>query len=187
MEFNELKSNWQESKSKFKSSSELQMMTKAMNHPKLKRIRIKLIIEVLLLISFLVVYNNVLDGHNKPLWINILLGMSAVLFVLNDIIGYFNLQNLIGDSNIKRSLNDLIQKLKRLSILSMVCSLFFGLSIILFLTSTIDFTAKKYLILIGMIITLIALSYLSYRNWSFRINHFKKTTEELKETENQTE
>ena len=182
MKFNELKSNWQKSGDKTKSQSELQMMTKVKNQPKLKRIRIKLIIETVLLIAFLVVYKDAFDGDNKPLWVNIILGASVVLFILNDIIGYFTLQNPINGSNIKQSIDNLTHKLRRLSILSISSSLFFGVSVILFLTSTIHFTKGKYLMLAGMFITLIILTYLSYRNWSYRINHFQKVTEEFNET-----
>jgi len=181
MKIDELKSHWQKSSYPAKSSLELKMMTKVRNHPKLARIRIKLIIEVTLLVAFIALYKDLFDGGAKPLWVNISLGVSVALFIINDIVGYFTIQDPIRAGNIKSSINTLIPKLKRLSILSITSSLFFGLCLILFFSSTIDFTQEKYLMLAGMLITLIIFSFVSHRNWFYRIKHFQKVEQEFNE------
>ncbi|MBN4070824.1 hypothetical protein JYT76_04005 [Olleya sp. AH-315-F22] len=181
MELDELKSNWQYAGDTAKNQSELHMMTKIKNHPKLKRIRIKLIIESILLIVFLLVFNDFFDAQTKPFWVNALLIVSVVLFVVNDVVGLMALQNPIYDTNITQSLNKLTSKLKRLSMLSMATSFFFGMSIILFLTITINFTNGKYVMLTGILLTLLGLMYASYKNWKFRIQHFEKVLQDFKE------
>ena len=179
MNLEELKSNWEKSGAEKKSQAELLMMTKIQNHPKLNRIKIKLIVESILLITFLVVYNNIFDGGNKPLWANITLIISAALFILTDLIGYLTLQNPIKGSNLKASLNRLHFRLKRVTIFSLTASFFFGSSVILFFTSTVEFTKGKYLMLAGMIMTMIILMYLSYENWILRIKQIKTAKTEF--------
>jgi len=183
MEFNELKSNWKESSGTSKSQTELKIMTSIKSNSKLKRIRLKLIIESTLLTLFLFSFYTMLDGNTKPIWLNVLLGFSILLFIINGIIGYLTLHNPIKGMNLKISIETFLTKLKRLSIMSIASSLFFGVSLILFLTSTIDLIQNKYLILIGMIITLLVAIYFSYRNWNYRINRFKNTMAELNMTE----
>ncbi|CAN5478011.1 hypothetical protein BH10ACI1_BH10ACI1_15380 [soil metagenome] len=182
MNLEELKSNWKQTGAEQKSQAELLMMTKIQNHPILNRIRLKLIIESILLIIFLIVYHNMFDGGNKPLWANITLVISAALYILTDFIGYLILQNPVSGNNLKNSINNLHLKLKRITFFSMLTSFLFGSSVILFFAPTIDFTKGKYLMLAGMIVTLIILMYLSYKNWMFRINRIKTAKAEFDET-----
>ncbi len=182
MNLEELKSNWEKAGIEKKSQAELLMMTKIQNHPKLNRIRLKLIIESVLLIAFLIVYHNMFDGGNKPLWANITLIISAALFIFTDLIGYLTLQNPIKGNNLRESLNNLHLKLKRITVFSLTVSLLFGLSVILFFTSTIIFTTGKYLILAGMIITMFVTMYLSYKYWIVRINQIKTAETEFDKT-----
>lgn len=181
MNFDELQANWQQSGGATKSQTELQMMTKLHNHPTLRRIRLKLIAEVVLLIAFAVLYNNAFDGNSKPLWANLVLVASAVLFIANDVMGYMALQRLVMGESIKQSIENLRRTLQYLSVFSIASSLFFGFSVMLFFTSSIHFTMRKYFLLVGMAITLIALSYGSYRNWRSRIRHFQHVAENLGE------
>lgn len=49
MELNELKSGWQNAGGNYRTEADLERMTKLNQHPTLKRIRIKLIIETVVL------------------------------------------------------------------------------------------------------------------------------------------
>lgn len=182
MNLEELKSNWKQTGAEQKSQAELLMMTKIQNHPILNRIRLKLIIESILLITFLIVYHNMFDGGNKPLWANITLVISAALYILTDFIGYLVLQNPVSRNNLKNSINNLHLKLKRIAICSLTVSLLFGSSVILFFSSMIIFTKGKYLILAVMIIMMFVSMYLSYKYWMLRINRIKTTEMEFDET-----
>lgn len=184
MNLDELKSNWENAGTGKKSREELFMMTKIRNHPKLNRIRIKLVIESILLIAFLIVYNNIFDGGNKPLWANITLIIGAALFMLTDFIGYLTLQNPISGNNIKNSLNAFHLKLKRITFFSLIASFIFSLSVVLFFASTVVFTKSKYLMLAGMIITMIVLIYVSYKNWMLRINLIRSAEIEFEKSMN---
>ena len=179
MNLNELKSNWQNSGTAKKSISEIEMMTKISNHPKIRRISIKLLIEVILLAAFLIFYNDIFDGSNKPLWVNVLLVASAVFFILNDVLGLIYLVNPVKENNLRHSLHHLYSILKRMALFSIFSSLFFGISVILFFTSTIDFTTSKYVMLAGMLVTMLVMVFLSYQNWMYRINQVKATQMEF--------
>ena len=181
MNLNELKTSWQNFGTGNKNISELEMMTKMSNHPKIKRIRIKLTIEIILLAAFIIFYNNLFDGENKPLWITVLLVASALLFILNDVLGYVNVVNPFKEITLKHSLNHYFFKLKRLAFFSILSSLLFGTSVIMFFTFTIDFNSRKYMILAGMILTMLAMVFLSYRNWTQRIAQVRSTQMEFEE------
>lgn len=179
MELDDLKSNWKNAGQNKKSPTDLQRMTRIENHPRLKRIRTKLLIEVVLLSVFLLVYQDIFDASDKPLWVNSCLIAGVGLFVLNDIVGYFMLRNLHGGSNLAQFIHSLRTKLKRLQVLSLSTSLFFGASLILFFSVGLDFTTRRYLLLAGMILSLFVLTYVSFKNWSYRINEIQKTAEEF--------
>ena len=179
MEFDNLKSNWKNSGSQIKSKSELEMMTKVKNHPQLKKIRSKLIVETFLIIIFLFVYYNAFDGSEKPLWINILLSISAILYILNDVFSYVTLLNPVKGISIKNSITKLHDTLQKLQIFSIITSFLFGIALIFFFSSSIIFTNTKYLIVLGIIISLVGMIYFSYKNWNGRIKQIKETIGEF--------
>ncbi len=73
MEFDHLKSSWKSTGQGKISQAELLMMTRIKNHPHIKRTRIKLLIETILIVVFLAVYYDGFDSATKPLWANFLL------------------------------------------------------------------------------------------------------------------
>ncbi len=181
MELDDLKPNWKKAGSQSKSPAELQLMTRVQNHPSLNRIRRKLIIESIFITAFLMVYNNIFDGGDKPLWVNIFLIVSAVLFVLNDLSAYLVLEKPVSGESLALSIRRLGKRLHWLLVSSVSTSLLFGGSLILFLSAGIEFSQSKYLLLAGIIVSLLALTYVSYRNWSFRISQVNKVAGELQE------
>ena len=56
MELSDLKSGWQNAGGEFKSEGDLQRMTEMVNHPSIKKIRTKLVIEIIMLVFFLFIY-----------------------------------------------------------------------------------------------------------------------------------
>ena len=156
-------------------------MTRIKNHPKLGRAKVKLIIETILLVAFLSVYYDILDGGNKPLWLNYTLIISMLLFIGNNIFGYLTLLNPVQGDNITTSLKNLKLKLRRLLILSVVSSFVFGVALLLFLSLNVHLTPKKYALLAGMILTLGIMTYLSYKTWLSRMNQINQSAMEFSE------
>jgi len=87
MELEDLKSDWQNGLIAEKSEDDLQKMTRITNHPTLKRIRTKLIIETISFVLFLVVYYDWFDGDKKPFYANAFLVVSLLFFIANDVVG----------------------------------------------------------------------------------------------------
>lgn len=169
MELNELKAGWQNAGGNYRTEADLERMTKLNQHPTLKRIRIKLIIEIIALSFFLVVYYDWFDGHQKPLYANLLLFAGVLLYIFNDVIGYISLDKPVLKDNLLASAEHLLNKVKRLSMLSLVVSFLYSVCLLAFFLSVITFTKEKSFILLGMILVLVQLTHISYKVWRNRI------------------
>jgi len=182
MDLDNIKSNWKNAGIGIKDQNELLMMTKIKNHPNIKKLRIKFIIETIMIIVFLAVYYDGFDGATKPLWANLLLIGSTMAYIIVRILVWLELRNPIRGENLKNSLISFQSKLKRMANMILFTSFLFGSAIISFFASSIDFTVGKYFVLAGMIISLILLVYLSSRIWEKRIESIKSTLIEFNDT-----
>ncbi len=185
MEFENLKSNWKKAGIGKKEQEELLMMTKIKNHPTIKRIRVKFIIEAILIIVFLAVYYDGFDGDTKPLWANLLLIGATSTYIIVRFVGWIMLRNPIKGNNLKTSLITFQKKLKQVAISVLLTSFLFGSSIILFFASSIHFTKGKYFMLAGMGLSLILLVYLSSQNWFKRVKGIQTTLLEFNDSTDQ--
>jgi hypothetical protein len=165
MELNELKSGWQNAGGNYRTEADLERMTKLNHHPTLKKIRTKLIIETILLSFFLVVYYDWFDGDKKPLYANLLLFAGVLLYIFNDVIGYISLAKPVMNENLKSSVQLLLSKVKRLSVLSLIVSCLYSVCLITFFLSVVTITKEKSFILLGMILVLAQLTHISYKLW----------------------
>ncbi len=166
MELNELKSGWKNAGGYLRTEEELGRMTKMVNHPVIKRIKTKLLIQIVVLLAFLFVYYDWFDGDKKPLYANLVLVTGLVLYLLNDIVGYVYLTKPVGEGNLKQSVQDYLTSVKRLSFLSLIVTVVYSSSIIVFFTSTILFTKEKALLLVFSVVIVLQLIMLSSKLWS---------------------
>ncbi len=166
MELEELKSDWQKVGIVYRSEDDLQKMTKIKNHPTLKRIRTKLIIETIFYLLFLVVYYEWFDGDKKTVYANVLLVISLLLFIANDIIGYVSIVKRISGSDLKNSLGKYLSKIKQLSTLSLICTFLYSISLLVYFSSVIHFTREKSFILLGILLVMTQLIFWSHRIWT---------------------
>lgn len=173
MELNDLKSDWKNAGEDSKSEADLRLMTKIINHPSIKKIRTKLIIETIVLLFFLFIYYDWFDGDKKPFYANLSLVAGLLLYIFNDIIGYISITSPIRETNLKLSLQNYLMRIKRLSITSIIITFLYSISIIIFFTSVITFTKEKGLILIFSIVILIQFILLSLRMWTKWIKNLK--------------
>lgn len=181
MELNELKSGWKNAGGNYRTEADLERMTNINLHPTLKRIRIKMIIETVVLSFFLFVYYDWFDGDKKPLYANLLLFAGVLLYIFNDVMGYLSIAKPVMKENLRSSVQHLLSKVKRLSILSLVISFLYSVCLLAFFLSVITFTKEKSFILLGMILVLVQLTHISYkvwRNWilklELQVNDFAK-------------
>jgi hypothetical protein len=174
MELNDLKLNWQNAGGAYKSEADVLRMTKIANHPSLKKIRTKLIVETIFLLLFLIVYYDWFDGGKKPFYANMILVAGLLLYIANDIVGYFATAKPISGLNLKLSIGNYFARIKRLAVFSLVFSFLYSVSVIVFFTSVIHFTSEKRFLLLGMSIILLQLMLWSFRVWTRRIKNLKK-------------
>lgn len=166
MELNNLKSDWKNAGEDFKSEADLLLMTKIANHPSIKKIRTKLIIEAIVLLFFLFIYYDWFDGDKKPFYANLSLVISLLLYIFNHVIGYISITRPIRGTNLKLSLQNYLMRIKRLSISSVIITFLYSISIIIFFTSVITFTKEKGLILVFSIVVAVQFILLSLRMWT---------------------
>jgi len=179
MELDDLKSSWQSAGEGFKKEADILAMTRVSNHPSLKRIRRKLVFEAIILSFMLVVYYDWFDGDKKPVYANVLLVSSLLLYIVNDIVGYISMLNPVNGASIKLSIENYLVRIKRLAVCSLVFSILYSASLILFFTSVIKFTREKNFILLGMLILLTQLMLWSHRVWRNWIRRLSKQVKEL--------
>lgn len=165
MELNELKSGWQNAGGNYRTEADLERMTKLNKHPALKRIRTKLIIQTSMVSLFLIVYYDWFDGDQKPLYANLLLFTGALLYILNDVIGYISLAKSVMKETLQSSVQHLLGRVKRLSRLSLIVSFLYSVCLFAFFLSVVTFTKEKSFILLGMILVLVQLTHISYKVW----------------------
>jgi hypothetical protein len=175
MDINEMKSNWKNVSASKRTAGELAVMTTVHKHPQLRRILVKLCVESVLLLLFLGVYYDALDGDKRPQWLNVIFIGSVLLYILNDVIGFFNILRLTRGPNVLLALRSLEGRLWTLKVFSLVSSLVFGLSLIALLSFGIALTAPKIAILFAMVMTLLVFVYRSYRTWNYRIGRVSES------------
>lgn len=181
MELDDLKNTWSELGMSGKSTAELRMMTKIQNHQKVKRVRLRFVLEGVLLLFFLTTYYEALDGVEKSMWINVLLATSAVAFVAVRVIGWLATRKPIKQGSIKISLATFLKELKMLSKINQVTSALFGLVFILYFTSNLQMNKPQYMVIAALVIILFLLVFWSEKIWSSRIMVLENVLIELEE------
>ncbi|HEY3372857.1 MAG TPA: hypothetical protein VGK10_18555 [Prolixibacteraceae bacterium] len=166
MELQDLKSAWQNTEVSIKSEADLLKMTKMKNHPSIKRIRTKLIVETIGFVFFLTIYYDWFDGDQKPLYANILLVIGLLLYIANDVIGYISIEKKLNGSDLKVSIEKYLARINQLSVFSLICTFLYSLCILLYFTSVIHFTKEKSFLLLGLVIVLIQILFWSHRIWN---------------------
>jgi hypothetical protein len=173
MELNDLKSGWQNAGGAFKSEKDLQRMTRMVNHPSIKKIRKKLVIETIMLVFFLFIYYDWFDGDKKPFYANLSMVVGLLLYIFNDVIGYIALLRPIRGANLKLSIQNYLMTVRRLSISSIIITILYSLSITIFFTSVITFTKEKGLLLVFSSVVVCQLILLSFKIWRKWIKNLK--------------
>jgi hypothetical protein len=179
MELNDLKSNWQNAGGTSKSESDLQKMTKIAGSSAMQRLRKKLVIESIALLMFSLVYYDWFDGDKKPVYANVLLLSGVLLYILNDVIGYIAISNPISGLNLKLSIQNYLQRVRHLFMFSLIISVLYGISLLVFFSSVIHFTKEKGLLLAGLIATLSLMYFLSFRIWNSWLTNLRRQAKDF--------
>ena len=91
--------------------------------------------------------------------------MAIYPSIFNDVIGYLSMAKPVMKENLRQSVQHLLQRVKRLSLLSLIISFVYSVCLLVFFLSVITFTKEKNFILLGMILVLVQLTHISYKLW----------------------
>lgn len=180
MDLQKLKTSWSKINYLPKNDIELEKMTSLKNHPVLKKIKIKLLIETITISLFLIVYYSGFDGAEKPLYANAFLIVGALAYIINGILSFQAIQKPIHGDNLKKSINSYFKRIKNISIISLSITVLYTSCLLLFFGSTVNFSGKKKWILIFGIIVLIQAFFWSYRIWKSWLEKLKIQIENFK-------
>lgn len=179
MNIEELKQTYKNAGKPEKTREQIKMMTGIKNHSTLKGLRRQLIVETLFFGLFLFFYYDFFDGHLKPVFWNILLVASVILILFHNILGFIAAKNPIAGDDVKQSLKNYLNKLKRYSIVSIFSRAFGITAIMVFFISTVTFEEGKYFILIGIGLIIIVQVYMLKHIWLRRIKELHDIIEEF--------
>lgn len=173
MELNDLKDDWKNAGGELKSETDLLRMTRLVNSPSIKKIRTKLVMETIILVFFLFIYYDWFDGDKKPLYANLSLVLGLILYIANDVIGYFAIASPIRGANLKLSIQVYLRRVKRLSVSSIIITVLYSISIIIFFSSVSSITKEKALLLVFSSAVVCQLIFVSFRMWNRWIKNLK--------------
>lgn len=181
MEDKDLKSAWQGLKNTQANTAQIREMIQKNNHPVQQRIRRQLLIETIAFTFLLMVYYNIFDGQEKPLYANILLAAALFMAILHNIIGYLFSKQKVDGNNIGQSLASSAAKWRMYAVGSIASRAVTVTCLLIFFTAIIQFTPAKCWILVGAIAICLGQLILLARLWSKRISQLKAATRYFKD------
>lgn len=181
MVLDDFKETWQQSGSEADKSAELSHMVNPIHNPRIKRIRLRMVIETILTLLFIVLVLTGLDSGEKPLWARITLVVTGLVYIINRLIGYAKLSSPKLDGNTRIITELMIQDIKKLSVTSTITALLMGSALLVFFSVNVSFDTQKTLLLGGMILTMLTFTRLSSSVWRLQIRSLKGVLNELSE------
>ncbi|MEO1451727.1 MAG: hypothetical protein AAFV07_19515 [Bacteroidota bacterium] len=182
MNLDELKQDWQQIGGPDKASGELEQMTRLQQHPALRSVRTRLLMEGGFIFAFLMLYYTALDGDQKPLWVNLGLIGAALIYLGHHVWNAWTLQKAPSEATLINSLRETENRLRTLRVSSLVISAFWGFSLISFLIYPRTILDIPFMWSLGSLVTLIVLLTFSYRIWGQRISQIQRTWKDLVES-----
>jgi len=183
MELDDMKSYWQNIPAESSKPAEaLKRMIKENGHPVLKGIRRQMVIEIAGWLIFLVVFYDFFDGHQKPLYLNMMVIGAGFFLVTHNALGYWMARNLKTDSNLAQALSNYLAKVKTYSMVSVISRVVSTTALLLFFTNAIHFTREKYMMLAGIVLIFAVQVVVLCRLWLKRIMQLQTSIYELQNT-----
>lgn len=139
-----------------------------------------MVIEILAFSVLGLVYYDFFDGHQKPLYANIILVVSLLLAITHNVIGYLGARKTVKGSNIRVSLEKYLSDLRVFARLSILSRILYATGLLTFFISVITITTTKQWIIAGVIIVFLIQTGILVRLWQKRIRGISITVESLK-------
>lgn len=182
MDLDALKSEWKnQGEGSPKEQEQIRKMAEKGGFKFISHIKRRIWIESVGMFFFLFVYFDGLDGHLKPIWVNILLGCSLVLVIGHDLLMYRSVNLRLQGFSLKQSLFKVLTDIRFHANVATGLIVLFYIALISFLTINIAFTQTKLLMLGGIIVICGGALWLTIRWWNNRIRNVKQCISDLEE------
>ncbi|WP_114783197.1 hypothetical protein [Botryobacter ruber] len=182
MELDDLKTNWQKAGAAAGAADKLTQIIKTGKHlTVVRKVRLKLLTEAVFMVLLLFFFYDIFDGDQKPAYASIALVVGALFYFLSNLLGYFTLLQVVREQQILTSLQQLLNALKRMKVFSLAAMLLFSLSLLVFFTSAVELTLKKWLMVAAFGCFVGIQAFFSMRMWNNWIGRIRQQVEELAE------
>ena len=162
MNLDDLKSTYQQADVPTKDGDTLRAMTKLRQNPTFRRLRRRMYIQAAALLAFAIIAYPALDGYEKPWWAQLVMMGTLALYFIHELWGLIKLTPMGGAKT------SLVQGLERTQHVvrvraasTWVVSLLYGIGLMVFFGSTIEWNQTKVL---GMAIMLVGIGVAAYQN-----------------------
>lgn len=179
MDDHSFKSAWNAAAAPHKSQERIKPFMQEKHHPVLKKMRVQLILETVFFTALLFVYYDIFDGHNKPLYANILFALSMMLVIVHDVVEYIQIRRSSVSGSVQQSLINNINRLKKQGLFSIVLRGVNAVCFQLFFISVIQFTAAKYWLLAFLLLVIVIQIYIMVRFHHSRIRQLRESLQGL--------
>ena len=133
-----LKEAWKGAGTSTKSTADIKEMLKENKHPVLKKIKRQMIVEIVGFSIFGLVYYDFFDGHQKPLYANVILVVSLLLVIFHNLIGYMNARRSVKGNNLRVSLEKYQRQLRTFALISILSRIIYTAGLTIFFVNMID-------------------------------------------------
>jgi len=163
-----------------KSAEDIKKMLRENKHPALKKIRRQMLWETLAFGWLGITFYDGFDGYKKPLYVNIILGVSVLLIILHNIIGYYNAKRSVDGYSLRASLERYEQSLRRFALWSILLRVLYSAGLMIFFLSVTGMGTWSW-VLIGVLVSAFAFQmHIMKQMWQNRINEVNLTVRKLK-------
>lgn len=178
MDLNKLKSNWQNQAMASMSVAQMEALVRKGKHPGLVRSRKVLVVESIAWSLFLLLFYDAFDGHQKPWWLNGLLGLAFLLLLAHHLMGIRLMGKSKANESLAISLTSYRSQLQQFIRFNFSSRLLAMASLFLFFFYGVEWSAKRYLLSVGILGLMVIQFYFLQRFWKGRISHLDQCWEE---------
>ncbi|MEL6651286.1 MAG: hypothetical protein AAFQ87_10830 [Bacteroidota bacterium] len=182
MDLEQFKSAWQateERSAKQVSINELNQIMKMKTQKSMGRMRLRLIIEAVLLTLFLFLFYNGFDGYNKPWALNVLLGLAVGGTVIHKLYALRFIHLGLQGESLKESLRFLSQRFRQQGGVSALLLVGYNVAWLLYASVNVELTQYLALALVVVLIVILTVAFFTWRSWNKRAQEMEGHLTEL--------
>ncbi len=182
MDLDQYKSQWQNSgKDAARNTQQLQEMLQLQQNRHLRRFRLKLIIESVVLLAFLLIFRDAFDGQEKPWLLNAILIVAILAVIGHNTLTYRAIHLGLQGNDLRQSLRDLSQRFSQHAWAGSLLMTLFHLSWISFIVYQLPLTGLRMVVIVVLLAIIAGAGRLTFRTWNQQARQMQEQLEKLEE------